>query len=294
MDLDGTLVLGNSFHEFLGGLWRYGGWITRYRLLVIALRRVLIRGRGGRQLMKFRVVRLYLTLTPARALDVVSATVEACLSQVSQPVRELLRTRATAGWKVVLATAAPASYADVLAARFEMDGCLASPQPGRPEDELIGERKAAAVRGWIKEAGLVDVPLLVVTDHIDDLPLLAAADEIALHCPAAERVAIEAELGRSATHGLDPLAPQVPGGLWLWFDDRASGPHDVWETMTILSKHRYALLYVGSGCWQRVQDGSSLSSGVQRTSSPRPPSPRQRIGIQSRRRLVRDRLGVFH
>ena len=238
---------------------------------------------------------LHAQLPAPRAGAVVRATVDSCLSQMSPAICALVQTRASEGWTVVLATAAPAVYAEAIAAELNYAACLASPNPTRPQDELIGERKAIAVRAWTEElrAGK-SVPLLVVTDHLDDLPLLALSDAFALQCSASTKELIEDRLGRTAAHFFDPLEGQSDGGLWLWFDDRPSGPHDVWETTTILSKHRYALLYTGVGAWRRVPPGSPLSRGAHRTSCPSPPSPRQRVAIMLRRRLVRDRLGVFH
>ncbi|MFE4955955.1 HAD family hydrolase [Streptomyces sp. NPDC056653] len=299
VDLDGTLVLGNSFHEFLGRLWQHGGLAARRALLVIVICRALSRGVRARQLMKLRAVKLYSRLDPTRAEAVLAATVDACLAQISAPVLSLVRSRADAGWRVVVASAAPAAYAEVLAARLGFDDCLASPMTSdRPDDELIGERKAAAVRAWLGEEATMSaggsVPLMVMSDHRDDLPLMALADEVALQGSAGERAAIEAQLGQPVAFSLDPLEKQEDGRLWLWFDDRPSGPHDIWEVTTILSKHRYALLYAGEGTWQRVLPGSSLAAGVQRSSCPRPPSMRQRVGIVARRRIVRDRLGIFH
>lgn len=300
VDLDGTLVLGNSFHEFLGKLWQHGGVTARRSLLAASMLRAGSQGTSGRQLMKHRVIELYSRLEPARADAVLTATVDACLAQISAPVLSLVRSRADAGWSVVLATAAPAVYAEVLAARLGFDACLASSMtPGGPDEELIGERKAAAVRAWLAErVASADadgsVPVLVVTDHRDDLPLMALADEVALQGSAEERAAIEARLPHPPTVRLDPVEKQADGGLWLWFDDRPSGPHDRWEVSTILSKHRYALLYAGGGVWRRVLPGSSLAAGAGRSSCPRPPSARQRVSVGARRRIVRDRLGIFH
>ena len=295
VDLDGTLVLGNSFHEFMAALWRHGGLTTRCRLLTILLRRAASQGVAARQSMKLRVVDLYSGLPHARGDRVLNTTLNACLSQLSQPVCALVSARVVKGWRIVLATAAPAVYADVLAARLGFDACLASPESIRPDDELIGQRKAAAVQAWVEE-GSAGAPtsLLVVTDHLDDLPLLAIADEIALQCPAAKREIIETKLERRASHVFDPFEAQTGGGLWLWLDDSPSGPHDVWEIATILSKHRYALLYIGAGIWQRVLPGSPLTAGVCRNFCPTPPVLRQRIAIMLRRVVVRDRLGVFH
>lgn len=299
VDLDGTLVLGNSFHEFLGSLWQRGGFSARRALLAVVLRRTLSRGVRARQLMKLRVIKLYSRLDPTRAEAVLTGTVDACLAQISAPILSLVRARADAGWRVVVASAAPAVYAEALTGRLGFDACLASPMASdRPDDELIGERKAAAVRVWLDEemptcAG-GSVPVMVVSDHRDDLPLMALADEVALQGSAAERAAIETQLRRPVAFSLDPLEKQAGGGLWLWFDDRPSGPHDIWEVITILSKHRYALLYAGDGAWHRVLPGSSLAVGVHRSSCPRPPSIRQRVGVVARRRLVRDRLAIFH
>ena len=81
--------------------------------------------------------------------------------------------------------------------------------------------------------------ITVVTDHPDDLPLLRLATRVVLQGSVEDVQSISgALLGDTPIVHLDSVCEQPAGGHWLWFDDRLSGPHDIWELRTILSKHR--------------------------------------------------------
>lgn len=295
VDLDGTLVLGNTFHEFLLNLWQFGGLFGRSRLILAFARRAFSRSDLARQVMKVSVVKIHRQLPADRRQRVVKATVDSSRRQLSAPVMSLIEEARTRGDRVILATAAPAAYAEPLSEVLGFDTCLAtSVDASQPDDELLGERKAEAVRRWMDGNSVSTGRLVVVSDHPDDLPLFRMADEYVLHADERTQASIEGSLPLPAAIRFDPLAAEPDGGIWLWFDDRPLGPLDRWEVVTVLSKHRYALVYVGNGRWARVQPGDSLAQVVCRTTCPRPPSVRQRVLTSTRRRVVRDRLGIFH
>jgi phosphoserine phosphatase len=75
----------------------------------------------------------------------------------------------------ILATAAAAEYATPFAHRLGFPEVLAtSSDPGRGEENL-GATKARAVADLVRSRGWSGRPLLVFTDHRDDLPLIGLA-----------------------------------------------------------------------------------------------------------------------
>ena len=295
VDLDGTLTLDNSFHRFLIALWRHGGPGTRLRILAGFGERVIRRGGHSRVRMKRRALLAYGALSPAAKIATRTAVVGDVTRTLSGPVLDIIQCWRRSGGRVVLATAAPDCYSSDVVDAFEFDDLVATPTLVTKDwTETLGVEKARRCREWLT----VNAPAAsvgVVTDHVDDAPLLGDAhfgwvqgsqhdvDKLASRVAPGVRIEL-----------IDVETAEDDGGIWLWFDDRPSGPHDVWEIRTILSKHRYALMYVGDGRWSRVRPGDDLEAAVKRRHCPRPPATRERLLIMLRRGVVRDRLGVFH
>ena len=293
VDLDGTLVLRNSFHLFLERLWSRGSLGTRLRLCSAGAQRVLAR-RGGRLLMKRKAMSIFEQLAPSRQQAVLSDIAKALTAAVSPPVKQLMEEWRGRGATVVLATAAPRVYAEPFAVSMGCDGCLATPSASTEDwGELLGEAKARACLGWLASGGFTG-PVVVVTDHEDDLPLMRIADEVVIHASPTVATRIEQRLPATVlTTLIDPSADQLRGGAWLWIDGRLSGPHDKWELRTIMSKHRYALVFRADGTWERLTRGSHSNAAL-REEPPRLPEPFDRLRVAVRRRLVRDKLGIYH
>lgn len=292
VDLDGTLVLGNSFHEFLLTGWRHGTPHFRREVLRALITRAASRRGDKRWRMKQRVMDAFVEMDAAARSDLVERMITRLEGMVSAPVLREVNDARDAGIPVVLATAAPAFYAVPFAQRMGFADCLATESSA---SELLGERKADGVRRWLDKADrAMPERITVVTDHPDDLPLLRLATRVVLQGSSEDVQSISALLGETPIVHLDSVSEQPAGGHWLWFDDRLSGPHDIWELRTILSKHRYALGYTGAGHWARVQPGRPLTHLVVREECPPPPGMRQRLSALLRRRLVRDRLKIFH
>ena len=228
---------------------------------------------------------------------VVDETLASMRLTVSVPVLERIREWMASGNQVILATAAPEILARPFAAEFGFSDCLSTRMPVDDGwEELIGEKKAAACWEWLQRGGrAAEDGYVVLSDHADDLPLLARAKQIVLQAPPLQAGAITALLsGEQEIDQIDPCEAQVGGGIWLWFDDAPKGPYDVWEVKTVLSKHRYSLIYCGSGGWQRTRPGAPLDRAVKRIYCPYPPSTTRRITILGRRNIVRNQLRVFH
>lgn len=160
VDLDGTLVQGNTLHLYLRAALRCLWW----RRPLVALRVA--------ALMAARAVRLVPHSTmkygAARAVGAHPAVI-ARLKQTAHlnpQVLKLIEERKAMGDTVLLATAAFTFYAREL-----WDGDLVGSElAAGPEAECRGEHKAAAVTAYLRQhrAQLS----CVITDHHDDLPLL--------------------------------------------------------------------------------------------------------------------------
>lgn len=296
VDLDGTLVLDNSFHRFLLAMWRHGGIGSRVRLLGAAGERVLRRRVDPRVQMKRRALTAFSRTSQRRRAAIVGDVVDELCATVSAPVAAEVDRWRRRDAMVVLATAAPDCYAEPFAERLGLDGVIATPTVVDADwSEALGAIKRDRCLAWLQARGAVGAEIGVITDHVDDAALLGLADRAWVQGAGREFDAIHRVVNHDAAVAfIDVESAQAGGGVWLWFDDRPSGPHDVWEVRTILSKHRYALLYVGDGVWRRVQPGDGLQDAVLRSDCPRPPSTRERLAVAVRRRAVRDRLGVFH
>lgn len=160
VDLDGTLVQGNTLHLYLRAALRCLWW----RRPLVALRVA--------ALMAARAVRLIPHSTmkygAARAVGAHPAVI-ARLKQTAHlnpQVLKLIEERKAMGDTVLLATAAFTFYAREL-----WDGDLVgSDLAAGPEDECRGEHKAAAVTDYLRQHRAT--LSCVITDHHDDLPLL--------------------------------------------------------------------------------------------------------------------------
>src|SRR5689334_4117612 len=75
VDLDGTLVLENSYHAFVVALWSHGSAAARRAIVGAAIGRALV-APDGRRLMKERVIEAFRTQRQAARDDVVAEVVQ--------------------------------------------------------------------------------------------------------------------------------------------------------------------------------------------------------------------------
>lgn len=287
-------MLDNSFHLFMARFWALGDAAQRFALVRALAPRLLGRLTGGHAGLKRRVL-VRFGRQPARwQAMVVQSVLALCQHTLSDPIRRILAAWQATGARVVLATAAPDVYARALAAQIGADCVATSSHVGLEWCELHGPTKLRRCQALAAQMAATQV--VVITDHPDDLPLLAWADEGVIQADPARFEQMARTLGpdRCALTHIDPTALQEGGGAWLWLDDRPRGPLDDWELRTILSKHRHALLYVGQGRWQRIGPGQSRAPAVLRRDCPIPPPTSQRLRTYIRRRIIRDWLGIFH
>lgn len=293
-DLDGTLVLDNSFHVFMSASWTLGSFAQRTALAGATLPRVLGRLSGGHAGLKKRVLKFFAAQPQNWRQSVVDKTLAKLAATQSRPVTEKLDQFESAGGKIVLATAAPDVYARPLATLLGYECLATSSTVNASWIELLSDRKAMACQELISDFSGSEV--CVLTDHPDDLPLLALADSAVIQASGTRIELILSKLPVDSVQAevVDPTVAQEGGGFWLWMDDRPHGPLDEWEVRTILSKHRHALLYEGCGKWRRAKPGMNLHPTTLRVDCPQPPSSKHRVLAHVRRRLLRDILNIFH
>lgn len=297
VDLDGTLSLSNTFHTFIWACWTRGGTRLKVGLFTAFALRILSHA-DARVRMKRRVLTSFHAESGVTQNRIVNRTVESIRWTISTPVLSVIREWQEAGQPVVLATAAPDCYAGPLAELLGLSDCIATPsRPDAAWREMFAEEKARACDRW-RDEHQVDVErgasILVITDHADDLPLLATATSAIVQASSGTFDSIARILPSLPMRHVDPTRSQDGGGGWLWIDDHPSGPHDRWEIRTIVSKYRYALVYCIDGRWRRINAGSPTPDVSPRLDCPPPPPLKQQMSIAIRRRVVRDYLGIFH
>lgn len=176
VDLDGTLIRGNSMREMIRHLlrramgchnalmaMRLGWWLLLRRTGVISHKR-----------MKYPIHRL-----ASRALmgdEMMVDLIGRINSLIDNRVASIIEDLHNEGYKVLLATAAPDLYVREIAAMVAADGSTATVLTDRFADyeENRGEEKLRRARVYAEEHGC-EIKC-VITDHIDDLPLLQLPD----------------------------------------------------------------------------------------------------------------------
>jgi phosphoserine phosphatase len=246
--------------------------------------------------MKRRVLSAFCNTSPVRQDRIVTATLARMRMTLSSPVMARIDGWRAKGGDVVLVTAAPDCYAHPLAEELELTDCLATPALVGPSwRELSGSAKAEACRHWLKLRNDIASEIHVITDHEDDVDLLRMADKAIVQgsTRAFSHIASTLSPEVDLAH-FDTVSSQDGGGIWLWFDGRPSGPHDRWETKTIMSKHRYALIYTGEGRWEHLRPHVDLTTAVPRVTCPETPSVTTQMTIAIKRKVIRQQLGIFH
>lgn len=158
VDLDGTLVDCNSFTEFVKFLFsRFSG--TRIRLIGIVLSRKMrfISHHQAKQ----RIISIAYSMIGDKDIDEFT---DFLTERVNTKVLDLIRDKSN----IVLATAAPCIYVKRFAEKTGIDSVSAT-MPGRLENN--GCRK---VESLLRMGVEFDRNTVVITDHVDDLPLLQA------------------------------------------------------------------------------------------------------------------------
>jgi phosphoserine phosphatase len=203
-DLDGTILRSNSFPLWI--LYLMGGRLPEFGLrsrlaLSLKVQKLLLQRRLGgiehERLM--RGVQQAWHIAGHRAADGAADRIATLLRKRVRPAFEPLLQQINAGeFDAVLATAAAAEYAEPLALQLGFRHVLTT--PGRlPPDGLLnkGAEKLRRVQDFLAGRRWQDRARVLLTDHVDDLPLLQ-------HCHAAGWFGSAEMLARSraATEGV--------------------------------------------------------------------------------------------
>lgn len=171
VDLDGTLIPGNSFHAWL----RYiGRWALMTGRLELAARLGLVcLHRARRSIthaeLKYRV----LVLSESVPEPVIGRFACRLAASIRTTVSHAVRDAAHDGLTVVLATAAPQIYLGALASAIGATTAIGTPAPGPgPWRECVGDEKVDRVLAMFEPGAEIAVAF---TDHLDDLPLVRRA-----------------------------------------------------------------------------------------------------------------------
>ncbi|MBU3823021.1 haloacid dehalogenase-like hydrolase [Flavobacteriaceae bacterium XHP0103] len=190
VDLDGTLYTINTFHHFLKFLLFYSFrqfkfWLSSKLLVVILLRMLRLVSHSK---MKY----LILKSIQKEEIDY-SAFIERInkykrlIGEVSNPDFHLK----------ILATAAPSCYASLIAKNENFDVCLGTGFPAeeyKNNYENKGEIKKNSVLKYLRSVGVCQIDTMI-TDHLDDLPLMKVSSNNILYCP---NQFLEEELNKNA------------------------------------------------------------------------------------------------
>lgn len=172
VDLDGTLLRGNSLREMIRAMLREG--IREHDYLTVSkIVSLLIMRKAGlinHQRMKHPIHRIAQKWMSKG--DRIQRLVDILLSLVNDSVKKLIDNLHQQGTKVVIATAAPELYLPEFISRMGYDEYIATPLTDKLIDytENRGETKRANVEALAARNGWRITH--VITDHIDDLPLL--------------------------------------------------------------------------------------------------------------------------
>lgn len=171
VDLDGTLIAGNSFTRFV--VWMLRRALRRGDLATAASLATTVLRRKARLCTHATAKEAIMRMADRRLAEgdyeAFSATL---LTTVRPEVRARLDEARRQGHALCLATAAPWQYAAPLGARLGMDEVVATypPKEGGGIVECRGEVKQRRVQALCSRKGYV--PAQTLTDHHDDLPLL--------------------------------------------------------------------------------------------------------------------------
>lgn len=177
IDLDGTLMNTNTFHEYIVFVSRNALMGLRIDILMVLIFQVLLRKCRiiTHERMKYYVLRKTCKYMKG---DRLNAFENILLDKVNSQVLSILANNKNRGYYTCLSTAAPENYASIISNHFGFDGYCATSVPyGKNINwhENVREWKRTNTLDFL---GRRNVELsILVTDHYDDLPLLRESKE---------------------------------------------------------------------------------------------------------------------
>lgn len=173
IDLDGTLIMGNTFRDYLSFCGKKALACCRFGLCFVILWMVFLRKLRLVSHARMKKALLSETMAFFSQDGHLDAFLEEELQKLNPKVMAQIEAFRKQGFALALVTAAPVSYAQETAARLHFDACMATPLPSSLPQEMWQENKAEkkveSLQQWLVAE---DLQLsAVITDHTDDLPL---------------------------------------------------------------------------------------------------------------------------
>ena len=175
VDLDGTLVNVNTFHKWMIFLFKKSlshNLLDSIKILkIISLRLVKL---NTHKQMKYRILQIS---ENTRYKNYIDEFVNELETYINNEVLEYTKENNTI---TILATAAPALYAESIANKYAFTYCLATPETSTKKwFENIKERKRESLEKLLNVEQLTKVDI-VLSDHHDDIPIMEMAESVFL------------------------------------------------------------------------------------------------------------------
>lgn len=176
VDLDGTLVTCNSFHRWLIFTIMIGEvkYSTKLRIMLICLKRLI--GNITHWDMKREVLKIVTPNKEGRRRDDDVRFAKVLFKYLNKDVLGFINLMRKNGAAVIIATAAPSNYSEVLADRLGFDGCLSTfcvGPAGGEWVENIGVNKRNSIMRDMADRCVNKDECAIITDHFDDIPSMS-------------------------------------------------------------------------------------------------------------------------
>lgn len=172
VDLDGTLYTINTFHYFIKYLLLF--CIKNLNLVLLVKVGITLFFRMLKLCSHARMKYDILNLISSRT----DIDYQKFVNSISSKKRDITKVNDATFDMKILATAAPSCYANIIAENEQFQFCLGtnfSASSFNKEFENIKDMKKNNVMAYLMSKGITEIDTLI-TDHIDDLPLMKLAN----------------------------------------------------------------------------------------------------------------------
>jgi len=188
IDLDGTFVSVNTFHHWMKFVLITSVKKRHFKHTLRILQTALLRlqKKITHAQMKYAILQCSEEIIHP---DEIKVFVTSLKPYVNSRLHKVVTERTD---RVILATAAPKIYADLLGERYGFDHCIATPgTQNNPWEENLKEKKRDNLFALLDRLNLEHRIDRFYTDHHDDLPLMEIANEVTLVNPSPKTKTIQ-------------------------------------------------------------------------------------------------------